>query len=179
MTGESEFVSRLAKRFYWSPKRPYVWGSASALFSRYRGLKRPGREPVSSSPFNAELKNAWCYNFIPPHVCTERSPTDRTHLHLLRANMPFPPIYFPRDTAKMRMTQITEQHAGFEGYEELYLLGRGVMESVVLLPGSCWFLAWFILQPWRLRRYVPPKRRLYLNGLYGVISQKKELFTAK
>jgi hypothetical protein len=32
---------------------------------------------------------------------------------------------------------------------------------------ACWFL-W----PWRWRRYVPPKRRLTLNGLHGVISQK-------
>jgi hypothetical protein len=26
-----------------------------------------------------------------------------------------------------------------------------------LLPASCWFLAWFILQPWRWRQHVPPK----------------------
>jgi hypothetical protein len=32
------------------------------------------------------------------------------------------------------------------------------------------------LLPWRWRRYVPPKRRLKLNGLHGVISQKTILF---
>jgi hypothetical protein len=41
---------------------------------------------------------------------------------------------------------------------------------------SRWFLAWFILRPWRRRRHVPPKRRLTFNGLHGVISQKIELF---
>jgi hypothetical protein len=33
-------------------------------------------------------------------------------------------------------------------------------------------------RPWRWRRYVPPKRRLTLNGLHGVISQKVALFTS-
>jgi hypothetical protein len=32
------------------------------------------------------------------------------------------------------------------------------------------------LQPWRWRRYVPPKRRFTLNGLQGVIFQKMILF---
>jgi hypothetical protein len=32
------------------------------------------------------------------------------------------------------------------------------------------------LRPWRWRRYVPPKRRLKLNGLHGAISQKMILF---
>jgi hypothetical protein len=32
------------------------------------------------------------------------------------------------------------------------------------------------LRPWRWRRYVPPKRRLTLNGLHNVISQKLLLF---
>jgi hypothetical protein len=33
-----------------------------------------------------------------------------------------------------------------------------------------------LLQPWKWRRYVPPKRRLKLNGLHGVIFQKMILF---
>jgi hypothetical protein len=41
---------------------------------------------------------------------------------------------------------------------------------------SRWFLAQLIFRPWRWRRYVPPKRRLTLNGLHGVISQKMVLF---
>jgi hypothetical protein len=41
---------------------------------------------------------------------------------------------------------------------------------------SCWLLAWFIFWPWRWRRYVTPKRRLTLNGLHDVISQKTVVF---
>jgi hypothetical protein len=37
-------------------------------------------------------------------------------------------------------------------------------------------LGLFILRPWKWRRYVPPKRRLTLNGLQGVISLKIVLF---
>jgi hypothetical protein len=33
-----------------------------------------------------------------------------------------------------------------------------------------------IFRPWSWRRYVPPKRRLTLNGLDGVITQKMVLF---
>jgi hypothetical protein len=43
---------------------------------------------------------------------------------------------------------------------------------------SRWVLAWLILRPWRWRRHGAPKRRLTLNGLHAVISQKIELFTA-
>jgi hypothetical protein len=45
---------------------------------------------------------------------------------------------------------------------------------------ATWFHAGFLLSlffpPWRWRRYVPPKRRLTLNGLHGGISQKMVLF---
>jgi hypothetical protein len=41
---------------------------------------------------------------------------------------------------------------------------------------ACWFLLNLFLRPWIWRRYVPPKRRLNLNGLHGVISQKMILF---
>jgi hypothetical protein len=44
---------------------------------------------------------------------------------------------------------------------------------------SRWFLAQHIIRPWRWRRYVPPKLRLTLNGLHGVISQKMVLFIIK
>jgi hypothetical protein len=37
-----------------------------------------------------------------------------------------------------------------------------------LPPATCWFLASLILRPWRWR--------LIFNGLYGVVSQKTELF---
>jgi hypothetical protein len=38
------------------------------------------------------------------------------------------------------------------------------------------FLAQLIIRPWRWKQYVPPKRRLTLNGLHGVISQKMVRF---
>jgi hypothetical protein len=41
---------------------------------------------------------------------------------------------------------------------------------------SRWFLAQFILRPWRWRRYVPPKCRLTFNELHDIISQKTVLF---
>jgi hypothetical protein len=46
-------------------------------------------------------------------------------------------------------------------------------------PAICFhagFLLRLFFRPWRWRRYVPPKRRLTLNGLHGVISQKMALF---
>jgi hypothetical protein len=44
------------------------------------------------------------------------------------------------------------------------------------LPPACSLVCWTILRPWRCRQYVPPKRRVPLNALHGVISQKKILF---
>jgi hypothetical protein len=41
---------------------------------------------------------------------------------------------------------------------------------------TCWFLLQLFIRPWRWRRYVPPKRRLQLNRLHGVTSQKMILF---
>jgi hypothetical protein len=46
--------------------------------------------------------------------------------------------------------------------------------SRVLLSPSSWFHVRLILRP--SRHYIIPKRRLALNGLHGVISQKIELF---
>jgi hypothetical protein len=40
---------------------------------------------------------------------------------------------------------------------------------------SHWCFAWLILRPWIWRQHVPAKRRLTLNGLHGVINQKKAL----
>jgi hypothetical protein len=45
------------------------------------------------------------------------------------------------------------------------------------LPSAyLWFLLKLFLRPWRWKQYVPPKRRLKLNGLHCVISQKMILF---
>jgi hypothetical protein len=43
-------------------------------------------------------------------------------------------------------------------------------------PLSRWYLARLILRSWRWRRCVPPERRLALNGLHGVTSQKIVFF---
>jgi hypothetical protein len=40
-----------------------------------------------------------------------------------------------------------------------------------------YLFSWLIIQPWRWRRHIPPKRQLTFNGLQNVISQKIELFT--
>jgi hypothetical protein len=46
---------------------------------------------------------------------------------------------------------------------------------ISLLAASPWFLIQLILLPSRLRRHVPPKRRLTSNKLHDYISQKTEL----
>jgi hypothetical protein len=48
-------------------------------------------------------------------------------------------------------------------------------KQVVSLPPAC--LLNLFLRPWRWRWHVPPKRRLTLNGLRGVISQRVILFS--
>jgi hypothetical protein len=50
-----------------------------------------------------------------------------------------------------------------------------LLQVLWLLSASDWFLACIILWPWKWKRHVPPKRRLTLNGLRGVISQNIEL----
>jgi hypothetical protein len=84
-------------------------------------------------------------------------------------------------------------------HEEPYLLGYNAVSSVENQPtfrrnispissggriiqaknqhetGSR-FLAWFILRPWKFRRYIPPKWKFICNALHGVISRKVELF---
>jgi hypothetical protein len=50
--------------------------------------------------------------------------------------------------------------------------------SQFILLATCLFAGswWNFLRPWRWRRYVPPKRRLHLNRLHGVTSQKMILY---
>jgi hypothetical protein len=64
----------------------------------------------------------------------------------------------------------------FGGIYRLHLQGRRINSAFHLL--SRWFLARFILLPWKWRKYIPPKRHLTLNGIQGVISQKTVLFIA-
>jgi hypothetical protein len=49
------------------------------------------------------------------------------------------------------------------------------LAMLCLLPDSCCLLVWLPLQPWRLKRHVPPKRRL-TNRLHGIISYNTEFF---
>jgi hypothetical protein len=51
-----------------------------------------------------------------------------------------------------------------------------LLYSYTSLSSLACSLLWTILRPWRWRRYVPPKRRVQLYGLHGVISQKIILF---
>jgi hypothetical protein len=51
--------------------------------------------------------------------------------------------------------------------------GRNYHYVLSLLPFSCCF----ILRPWRLRWYIPPKRRMTSTGLDRAISQKIHPFT--
>jgi hypothetical protein len=53
----------------------------------------------------------------------------------------------------------------------------GWKQSPVCHVVSQCYLAWLILRRWKWRRHAPPKRRLAFNGLQGVISQKRQLFT--
>jgi hypothetical protein len=71
----------------------------------------------------------------------------------------------------------------FGGTYRLHLQGRRIVQRFAELfydpeglPLACSLLCWTILLPWRWKRYVPPKRRVPLNTLHGVISQKKILF---
>jgi hypothetical protein len=47
---------------------------------------------------------------------------------------------------------------------------------LILLPGLCWFLTWFTLEPWRQSQHVPLKHWLIFNWLCGTISKKVEPF---
>jgi hypothetical protein len=47
------------------------------------------------------------------------------------------------------------------------------VEEIISPPA---YLLKLFLRPWRWRRYVPPERRLQLNRLHGIISQKMILF---
>jgi hypothetical protein len=69
------------------------------------------------------------------------------------------------DWSSMGPLTLTEEHRLRVGFE--------VFTAVV---SACSLVCWTILRPWTWRRYVPPKRRVQLYGLHGVISQKMILF---
>lgn len=49
---------------------------------------------------------------------------------------------------------------------------NSVWNPLCLLTDSCWFIVWLTPQSRRLRRHVPPKRRLPLTRQRDVVSQK-------
>jgi hypothetical protein len=73
----------------------------------------------------------------------------------------------------MYTSKIWGSHSG--GCEEFHILEYNAMYSL-FRGASRRFLAWFNFRSSRWRLPVPPKRRLTLNGLDNVISEKIELF---
>jgi hypothetical protein len=67
--------------------------------------------------------------------------------------------------------RISESHSG--GYVEFYRLGYNAVQSCHQLH-ACFLLGLFFDA--EDGGDVPPKRRLTINGLHGVMSQKIELF---
>jgi hypothetical protein len=82
-------------------------------------------------------------------------------------------LYF----AATSISKSVGSHSG--GYEEFCIycdLMPGSPLKALSSVASWWFLASLILQPWRWRRYISPKRRLIFNWLRGLVSQKIEIF---
>jgi hypothetical protein len=74
----------------------------------------------------------------------------------------------------------------FGSIYRLSLQGRSISQArnlhgtwISLLHNSYWSLIWLILKPWWRRRHFPPKRRLNLSELQGIVSQNIESFRLK
>jgi hypothetical protein len=61
-------------------------------------------------------------------------------------------------------------------WTRLYFQDRRISQAC-FLPASCSLRACLILRPWLWRWHVPPKRRMIINVLHGLLSQKITLFT--
>jgi hypothetical protein len=70
-------------------------------------------------------------------------------------------------------TQSHANHSLVVGFEVFTAV---VIKSIIFWDVTPCSLAEKIFLPRRWRRYVPPKRRLHLNRLHGVTSQKMTLF---
>jgi hypothetical protein len=143
------------------------------------GIKQPGRE-ANRSPPSAENKNYLSYTLSSPYVFMLQC--------LIEYREKFASfisdLYFILSIILWERTLCSpfKVKRRFGGKYRLHHQGRKISlarnqrESSSSHLLSRWFLARLILRPWRWRRYVPPKLRLTLNGLYGVISQKMVLF---
>jgi hypothetical protein len=60
---------------------------------------------------------------------------------------------------RWELTDISEEHLHLQA-SACYLL-------------SCWFFVWLILQLWRWRQHLPPKRQLTFSRLHGVIPEDR------
>jgi hypothetical protein len=71
----------------------------------------------------------------------------------------------------------------FGAIYRLHLQGRRISRAIYQRKSSAcnllsrWYLDLLNIRLWRWRRYVPTKRRLTFNRLYGVISQTTVLFS--
>jgi hypothetical protein len=63
-------------------------------------------------------------------------------------------------------TDVSEEHMSAPSSEL-----KRCEKPATFFAASCWFLAWFTLQPWRWRRHIPPKTRLNFNRLHDAMSQ--------
>jgi hypothetical protein len=82
-----------------------------------------------------------------------------------------PEVFLDGEISDLKYSWFTSQHNNHFLKPRCCSWSKQVASS---LPAG-FFLNLFLL-PWRWRWYVPPKRRLTLSGLHGVISQKMILF---
>jgi hypothetical protein len=75
-----------------------------------------------------------------------------------------------------RVVRWVEPDVSEEHIASVFRVEEEFSKPASCLATACSLVCWTILRPWRWRRYVPPKRRMQLNVLHGVISQKMILF---
>jgi hypothetical protein len=105
------------------------------------------------------MKNAVFWDMAPCRSCVRRSFGGTYRLHL-------------------QSRKIRQRETSVSSWLQTSWKKRRKSRSAkpVLLPASCWSLAWFILGPWRWWRYVSPKCLLMFTRVHGLLSQKAKLF---
>jgi hypothetical protein len=111
------------------------------------------------------LYNLWC----------SRTLTGNREISTLRTERTYYSVQ--HKTTRDLLIQLTIVYVGFEAFTAVFTKSSIFCVKMPYSPLNLnWFLSWLNIQSWRWRRHVPPKRRFTFNGLYGVISQKIELF---
>jgi hypothetical protein len=109
-----------------------------------------------------------------------------THTCIIYVRFVFLTVVFIKCTIFVDITQCSPLiivNRRFGGTCHLHLQGRKISREKYKRESrwqaelayhlrSPWYLTGLILQPWRCRWYVPPKRRLTFNGLHRVMFQK-------